>query len=205
MGDGADTRTLVDALIRYLDECEYHQLSSGARSLAGDLAWATNADSGDARALALLGARDTARGLRSGVRELRKQALRDDRLARADLEFVSDASPWIGQERLSQAQHKVIDSERAYRSVRGAAVRVRVIIRSIDRDLAREVAAARGRGTSRVTVISRRLVEIGIPLAVDKSSRRQAWSDLDQLARGPRPRRAQLRYAARVLRGASGR
>ncbi|WP_222722261.1 hypothetical protein [Actinomadura alba] len=136
----------------------------------------------------------------SNARDLARNLARAYDLGSGDArDFVSDASPWIGQERLSQAQNDAIDAQKKYSFYAVAGDHVRGIIRSINRDLAREAAAARARGASRVTGISRRLVELAVRLAIEPKRRRQYWSDLDQLARGARPRRAKLRYAVRAL------
>lgn len=201
MATGGRTRELADALVRYLDASGYGDLRPSARDMARDIARAYDLDSGDARFLALAECRDKARTLRFSLRMARKEAVKADGHARADLDFVSDASPWIGQERLSQAQLEARGTQRRYAHFATAGAHVRGIIRSLNRDLAHETAAARAQHATRATAISRRLVELALRASITPPSqrRREYWSGLDELAREAHPSRAQLRYAVRTL------
>lgn len=190
MDEGARSRALVDAFVRHLDAAGPQHLSSRARGLARDLARAYGVASGDARFLALAEVRDTARSLRSDFRRGRKQRGKDYSRARRGSGGYSDGAAYIS-----------IYTEREYDLYSVACSHIRGIIRSITRDLAREMAAARAQGVSRVTAVSRRLVELAVRPAVGAPSqrRRRFWSDLDELARGAHPRSAQLCYAVGAL------
>jgi hypothetical protein len=199
--DDARTRELVDAFIRYLHESGQKLWESDAHSLARDLVRARNSGSPAARSLALAEVRDAARSLRAHLELDRKQSGKAYTRAGDDLEFVSDASPWIGQERLSESQQANSQAQRTYYFYAGACTHMRGIIRSIERDVVGEVAAAGKGGVTWVTRISRRLVEPSVGLTVQERTqlRTRCWTDLDDLARGAHPRRSQLRYALRVL------
>ncbi|WP_344899901.1 hypothetical protein [Actinomadura meridiana] len=190
---------MVEAFIRDLDERGHRAYLSYARDLAHDLAEAVELETGDARFLALAEARDKARSLRHSVVSDQRRAAKAENAARTDLEFVSDASPWIGQERLTQAQDESYATRRNYAAHASASTHLRKIIRSIGRDLAREAAAARAGGTPRAVTASRRLIELSLRLAVQDPAprRRDHWTKLHKL--GPHPNRAQLRYAVVVL------
>jgi hypothetical protein len=198
MDDGTRTRELVDAFIHDLEERQHRAYLTSARELAHDLAVADALETGDPRFLALAEVRDKARALRVRVASDERRAIQAERAARTDLEFVSDASPWIGQERLTDAQNEAYAARRDFAAYAAAASDLCRIVRSIGRDLAREAAAAR---MSRATTVSRRLIELSLRLTLQEPAprRREHWTKLDELAHGPHPNRAQLRYAVVVL------
>ncbi|MGH3242803.1 MAG: hypothetical protein ACRDNL_20670 [Spirillospora sp.] len=207
MDAGADTRKLADAFIRFADGQRDGDFRRPARDLARAIESAYNLEPGEARLLALAEARDKARSLRYTFKQNWKRAVKADGLARADLDFVSDASPWIGSERLYEAQDAARGTQRQYLQYGAAGGHVRRIIRAIGRDLPREAREARAQGAFRLSGVSFRLVEWALRLAIEPPPRRRRehWSDLNELADGPHPRRAQLRYAVTVLlRGLAG-
>ena len=168
MKDDARTQELVDAFIRYLDESGQKLWESDARNLARDLARAHNSGSSAARSLALAEVRDLVRSLRAHLELAGKQSGKAYTRVGDDLEFVSDASPWIGQERLSESHQANSQARRTYYFYAGACTHSRGIIRSIERELAREAAAAGKGGVTRATRISRRLVESRVGLTVQE-------------------------------------
>jgi hypothetical protein len=144
MDRGARSGELADALVRQLEETGHHSAEQ-ARRVARSLERADSLGSGEARVLALTEARDTAQDLRYWLREGRKRSVKDARRAQDDLDFVMDASPWIGEERLAGAHERNQDATEAYTSESNAGWQVRLVVRSIKRDLADEAAAARKR------------------------------------------------------------
>jgi hypothetical protein len=205
VADRRSTGEKVQALVQYLEESPagyFRSYVRDARDLADDLSRADGLRDGDERYLALAEARDRARILGWGLTERRKGASKNANAATRELEYVSDASPWIGNERFNRAQRSSHESDTTYNVYATACSHVGAIVRSLRRDLQRETAAGRARGVSRVIGISRRLIELAIWLRVvpePASQRRRCWSHVDELGQGAHPRLAQMAYALQVL------
>jgi hypothetical protein len=191
----ASTRKLAKQLARYLKATGHPDLAE-ARRLARAVKEADGLGEGDARWLALAEARDKARSLRFALGRARTLAVTASRHTQDEVDFVVDASPWIGDERLAEAQQRNRNATQRYGVEAGALGHLRRLLRGIDRDLAAEAAAARRRGMPRATGIARRLVEKSVWIDVRDPSgrRRRHWSALADLADGPHPARAQLAY-----------